>query len=97
MSEGQAIAALLVNILVPLFAIPVLGIGSFIGGRNQEGILQLVLGLVAGILLFMGIILAVLIVPIILIPIAVLVGLGAYAWSIVTGVQVLQEAKAQAL
>lgn len=45
-SQGLAIAALLINILV----IP--GVGSLIGGRTQEGVAQIVL-LVAGIFLLL--------------------------------------------
>lgn len=74
-------AALLVNILVwP-------GIGTLIGGRTGEGVTQLLLWAFAFLMMFT---LFWLIFPIFL---AIAIWIGVWIWSLITGIQLLQEAQ----
>lgn len=72
-SKGLAIAALLLNVLL----LP--GLGSIVGGKTTEGIIQLVLTLV-------GIPLSIFLVGIPLIIVA-------WVWALITGIQILQESE----
>lgn len=72
-SKGLAVAALLLNVLL----LP--GLGTIIGGRTTEGIIQLVLTLV-------GIPLSIFLVGIPLIIVA-------WVWALVSGIQILQESE----
>lgn len=72
-SQGLAIVALLLNILV----LP--GLGSIIGGRTKEGVIQLVLFIVG--------------IPLSFILIGLPLMFGMWIWAIVTGVQIVKEAK----
>ncbi|MBD3209491.1 hypothetical protein GF367_03660 [Candidatus Woesearchaeota archaeon] len=72
-SQGLAIAALLLNVLV----LP--GLGSIIGGKMKEGIIQLVLTVVS--------------IPLMFILIGFPLALGMWIWALVTGIQILKEAE----
>ncbi|MCF7866468.1 hypothetical protein K9L67_04895 [Candidatus Woesearchaeota archaeon] len=81
--QTMAIVGLLLNILV------VPGLGSLINNKIKEGVWQLVLffgGLIIGFLLTITIIGA-----IIGVPLMVIAPLAGWIWSIVTGVQLVQE------
>jgi len=71
-SDGTAVTALVLNIILP-------GVGSLVAGRTSQGVLQLVLWVVAFPLCF------------------VLIGfpmlLAIWVWSLVTGIQILEESK----
>jgi TM2 domain-containing membrane protein YozV len=71
-SEGTAVTALVLNIVIP-------GAGSLVAGRTSQGVLQLVLWVVSFPLMF------------------VLIGfpmlLAVWIWSLVTGIQILEESK----
>jgi TM2 domain-containing membrane protein YozV len=71
-SDGTAVTALVLNIILP-------GVGSLVAGRTSQGVLQLVLWVVAFPLCF------------------VLIGfpmlLAVWVWSLVTGIQILEESK----
>lgn len=71
-SDGTAVTALVLNIILP-------GVGSLVAGRTSQGVLQLVLWVVAFPLCF------------------VLIGfpmlLGVWIWSLVTGIQIMEESK----
>jgi TM2 domain-containing membrane protein YozV len=54
------------------------GLGSLIGGKKTEGIWQIVIAVVS--------------IPLMLVIIGFFTFLGAWIWSIVTGVQMVQEA-----
>ncbi len=81
-SQGLAIACLIINIFIP-------GLGSLIGNKIREGIMQLVLYFAS---IFLGIIL---ILTIIGIPLGILIiilgPLIAWIWGIVTGVNLIRE------
>jgi len=72
LSKNIAVVALLVNILI----LP--GLGSLIGGKTIEGVIQLVLFLVGLHLCF------------ILIGISIVVAV--WIWALVTGIQIIKEA-----
>ncbi|MBI1970655.1 hypothetical protein HYS47_02835 [Candidatus Woesearchaeota archaeon] len=72
-SQGLAIVALLLNILV----LP--GLGSIIGGRTKDGVIQLVLFIVG--------------IPLSFILIGLPLMFAMWVWAIVTGVQIVKEAK----
>ena len=72
-SQGIAIAALLLNILV----LP--GLGSLIGGRTTEGIIQLVLFIIA--------------IPLSFILIGIPLLIAMWIWALVTGIQIIKEAE----
>ncbi len=72
-SQGIAIVALILNILV----LP--GLGSIIGGRTRDGIIQLVLFLVG--------------IPLSLILVGIPLVIAMWIWGIVTGVQLVKEAE----
>jgi len=76
-SQGIAIAALLLNILI----IP--GLGTLVGGRTGSGVTQLVLSIVSWMLIFT------LIGAIIGIPLII----GMWIWGLVTGIQLIKEAE----
>jgi TM2 domain-containing membrane protein YozV len=73
-SQGIAIAALLLNILV----IP--GLGTIIGGRTSEGVIQLVLSVVS--------------LPLMLIFIGFPLLIGMWIWALVSGIQIIKESEA---
>ncbi len=70
-NQTIAIIALILNILI----IP--GLGSLIGGKTREGIWQLVLSIIGGLL------------SIILIGIPIVI--AAWIWGLVTGIKLIQE------
>ena len=72
-SQGIAIAALLLNILV----LP--GLGSLIGGRTTEGVLQLVLFIIG--------------IPLCLVLIGIPLVIAMWIWALVTGIQIIKEAE----
>jgi len=74
--RGLAIVGLIVNIFIP-------GVGSLIGGRTKEGVIQLVMSIVA----------FVLDITIIGLVLGIPLGLAAWIWGIVTGVQMVRESK----
>jgi TM2 domain-containing membrane protein YozV len=76
-SQAIAIVALLLNILV----LP--GLGTIIGGRNKQGVIQLVLFVVS-------IILDITIIGLI---VGIPLGIAMWIWGIVSGVQIVQEAQ----
>ncbi|HWE29398.1 MAG TPA: hypothetical protein VHB97_15420 [Polyangia bacterium] len=71
-SEGTAVTALVLNIIIP-------GAGSLVAGRTSQGVVQLVLWVVSFPLMF------------------VLIGfpmlLAVWIWSLVSGIQILEESK----
>ena len=71
-SEGTAVTALVLNIVLP-------GVGSLVAGRTSQGVTQLVLWVVSFPLMF------------------VLIGfpmlLAIWVWSLVSGIQILEESK----
>lgn len=71
-SDGTAITALVLNIILP-------GVGSLVAGRTSQGVLQLVLWVVAFPLCF------------VLIGFPML--LAIWIWSLVSGIQILEESK----
>ncbi len=71
--QGIAIAALLLNILI----LP--GLGSIIGGRTKEGVIQLVLFLVG--------------IPLSIILVGIPLMIAMWIWGIVTGVQLVKESQ----
>ncbi len=85
-SLGLAIAALILNILVAP------GIGSLVGGRWGAGFAQLALSgstwVLVMILAFSSTVAAVAFVPL-----AIVLGAAAWIWGIVTGVQLLEQAR----
>ena len=76
-SQGIAIAGLLINVLV----LP--GLGSIIAGKNNPGITQLVLTLVAVVLDF----------TIIGLVIGIPLGIAVWIWALVTGIELVKEAE----
>lgn len=72
-SQGIAIAGLLVNVLV----IP--GLGSIIGGRTNEGIIQLILFLVG--------------IPLSFVLIGIPIVFASWVWALVTGIQLVKDAE----
>jgi TM2 domain-containing membrane protein YozV len=72
-SQGIAIAALLLNILV----LP--GLGSLIGGRTTEGIIQLILFIIG--------------IPLCFILIGIPLISAMWIWALVTGIQIIKEAE----
>ena len=76
-SQGIAIAGLLINVLV----LP--GLGSIIAGKNNPGIYQLVLSLVA----------VVLDITIIGLIIGIPLGIAMWIWALVTGIRIVQESQ----
>ncbi|NPA38207.1 MAG: hypothetical protein GXN99_00220 [Candidatus Nanohaloarchaeota archaeon] len=76
-SQGLAIAALLLNVLV----LP--GLGSIIGGKTKEGIIQIILVLLSALLTF-TFIGAVIGVPL---------GIVAWIWGLITGINLVKESK----
>lgn len=72
-SESLAIVCLLLNIVV----LP--GLGTLIGGKKKDGILQLVLFLIG--------------IPLSFVLIGIPLVLGAWIWAIVSGVQLIKESK----
>ncbi len=86
-SQGLAIAALILNILV----IP--GLGTIIGGRTKTGILQMVffvlgMGLVVG-----GAIFSIFLVGIPFLIAGLILVFAMWVWAIVTGVQLIKESQ----
>ena len=82
-SQGLAIACLIINIFIP-------GLGSLIGGKIKEGIMQLVLFFAS---IFLGVILILTIIGIPLGIILIIFGpLISWIWGIVTGVNLIREA-----
>ncbi|MCD6464633.1 hypothetical protein J7L02_03885 [Candidatus Woesearchaeota archaeon] len=69
----MAIAALLLNILV----LP--GLGSLIGGRTTEGVIQLVLFIIG--------------IPLCLVLIGIPLVIAMWIWALVTGIQIIKEAE----
>ena len=72
-SQGIAIAALLLNILI----LP--GLGSLIGGRTTEGVIQLVLFIVG--------------IPLSFVLIGIPLVIAMWIWALVTSVQIIKEAE----
>jgi TM2 domain-containing membrane protein YozV len=72
-SQGIAIAALLLNILV----LP--GVGTIVGGRTDEGIIQLVLFLVG--------------IPLCLLLIGIPLVISMWVWALISGIQLVKEAE----
>ena len=84
-SEGLAIASLILNILV----LP--GLGSLIGGKVKEGVWQIILvfgGILIGVLLTLSVVGA-----IIGIPLLFIAPLSGWIWGIVTGVNLIKESQ----
>jgi len=75
-SQGMAVAALLLNILI----LP--GLGSAIAGRTKTGVWQIVL-IIASLVLDTTIIGLIIGIPL---------GIGIWIWGLVTGIQLVKEA-----
>ena len=71
-SEGTAVTALVMNIIIP-------GVGSLIAGRTSQGVVQLVLWVVSF--------------PLCLALIGFPMLLAVWIWSLVSGIQILEESK----
>ncbi|MCU1278485.1 MAG: hypothetical protein JWM53_2031 [bacterium] len=71
-AEGTAVAALVLNIIIP-------GAGSLVAGRTSTGVVQLVMWVVSF--------------PLCLVLIGFPMLLAVWVWSLVTGIQILEEAK----
>jgi TM2 domain-containing membrane protein YozV len=71
-AEGTAVAALVLNIIIP-------GAGSLVAGRTSTGVLQLVLWVVSF--------------PLCLVLIGFPMLLAIWIWSLVSGIQILEESK----
>lgn len=72
--QNIAVLALILNILV------LLGVGTIVGGRTNQGILQLVLFLVG--------------IPLCLVIIGFPLMLGIWIWALVTGIDILNKSRA---
>ncbi|MDP1695769.1 MAG: hypothetical protein Q8L29_02570 [archaeon] len=77
-SQGLAIVALLLNILIPPF-----GLGSLIAGKIKSGIYQIVLTIV-GFISFLTDILAIIGAPMMIV---------AWVWALITGINIVKESK----
>lgn len=71
-SDGTAVTALVLNIILP-------GVGSLVAGRTSQGVLQLVLWVVSF--------------PLCLVLIGFPMLLAVWVWSLVSGIQILEESK----
>ena len=74
-AEGTAVAALVLNVVIP-------GTGSLIAGRVAIGVVQLILWIVG--------------VPLSFVLIGIPMAMAAWIWSLVTGIQILDESKRRA-
>lgn len=83
-SEALAIVSLLINLVV----LP--GLGSLVGGRKKEGIIQLTL-LFGGFFVGLMLILSIIGIPL-GIPIIIIGPLIAWVWGIITGIGLIREA-----
>jgi TM2 domain-containing membrane protein YozV len=72
-SQGIAIAALLLNILV----LP--GLGTIIGGRTTQGVIQLVLFIIG--------------IPLSMVLIGIPLVIAMWIWALVSGIQIIKEAE----
>ena len=82
--QGLAIACLIVNIFIP-------GLGSLIGGKIKQGIWQLIL-VFGG--FFLGVLLTITIIGAIIgVPLLIFAPLAGWIWGIVTGVNLIKEAR----
>jgi TM2 domain-containing membrane protein YozV len=70
--EGTAVAAMVLNVIIP-------GTGSLVAGRVAVGVVQLMLWIIG--------------VPLSFVLIGLPMALAAWIWSLVTGIQILEEAK----
>ena len=71
-SEGTAITALVLNLIIP-------GVGSLVAGRTSQGVVQLVLWVVSF--------------PLMVVLIGFPMLLAVWIWSLVSGIQILEESK----
>ncbi|HEY2748838.1 MAG TPA: hypothetical protein VGL86_29660 [Polyangia bacterium] len=71
-SDGTAVTAMVLNILIP-------GVGSLVAGRTSQGVVQLVLWVVSF--------------PLCLVLIGFPMLLATWIWSLVSGIQILEESK----
>jgi TM2 domain-containing membrane protein YozV len=71
-ADGTAVAAMVLNVIIP-------GTGSLIAGRVAIGVVQLVLWIIG--------------VPLSFVVIGLPMALAAWIWSLVTGIQILEESK----
>ncbi len=86
-SQAIAIVALLVNLLI----LP--GLGSIIGGRTKEGIIQLALLIGGTVIFIIGVPLLIVLVGMPLIALGALLAFAAWVWGIVTGIQLIRESE----
>lgn len=70
--EGTAVAAMVLNVVIP-------GTGSLIAGRVSVGVVQLILWIIG--------------VPLSFVLIGIPMAMAAWIWSLVTGIQILEESK----
>lgn len=70
--QARAIAGLVVNLFIP-------GLGSLIGGKTREGILQLVISIIS--------------IPLFLVLIGIPLLAAMWIWALVTSIQMIMEAK----
>jgi TM2 domain-containing membrane protein YozV len=71
-AEGTAVAAMVLNVVIP-------GTGSLLAGRVSVGVVQLILWIIA--------------VPLSFVLIGIPMAMAAWIWSLVTGIQILEESK----
>ena len=90
-TQNVALAGLLLNILL----LP--GLGSIVGKRTHDGIIQLVLALSGGITIVIGFIISLTVVGAIIGLPMMIVGsimpIGAWIWGLITGIQMLEDAQ----
>jgi len=83
-SEALAIVSLILNILI----LP--GLGTLIGGRTREGVWQIVLVIGS---IFVGLLFTITIIGAIIgIPLMIFGPIAGWIWSLVSGIQLVQEA-----
>lgn len=71
-AEGTAVAAMVLNVVIP-------GTGSLVAGRVAVGVVQLILWVIG--------------VPLSFVLIGIPMAMAAWIWSLVTGIQILEESK----